>query len=135
MNDHQKVLLRPDRLRVVPPRFSWCDQRLFRCGATAHTDPHSLSLYLFLLTVADSQGLSFYSEASLSRFLRLEPQAVVAARQRLIQADLIAYQKPDYQVLTVPEGVPMPSQRLGQAASVGDILRRALQATGEVSHD
>lgn len=132
MNDHQKVLLRPERLRVVPPRFSWCDQRLFRCGATAHTNPESLALYLFLLTVADSRGLSFYSDASLSRFLRLDPQAVHTARQCLLQADLIAYQKPNYQVLSLPQSQP-PSQRLGQAASVGDILRRALQGGG--THD
>lgn len=126
MNDHQKVLLRPERLRVVPSRFSWCDQQLFRGGATAHTDPESLALYLFLLTVADSRGLSFYSDASLSRFLRLDPLAVDAARRRLLKADLIAYQKPDYQVLSLPNAQP-PSQRLGQAASVGDILRQVLQ--------
>jgi len=30
MIDHHKVLLRPERLRQVPSRFSWCDQRLFR---------------------------------------------------------------------------------------------------------
>ena len=132
MNDHQKILLRPERLRVVPSRFSWCDQQLFRCGATAHTDPESLALYLFLLTVADSRGLSFYSDKSLSQFLRLDPLRVDTARQRLLQADLIAYQKPDYQVLSLPQAQPS-SQRLSQAASVGDILRRVLQGGG--THD
>lgn len=125
MNDHQKVLLRPERLRVVPSRFSWCDQRLFRCGATAHTDPESLALYLFLLTAADSRCLSFYSDKSLSQYLRLDPLRVEGARRRLLDADLIAYQKPDYQVLSLPQAHP-PSERVGQAASVGDILRRVL---------
>jgi hypothetical protein len=126
MNDHQKVLLRPDRLRVVPARFSWCDQQLFRGGATAHTDPESLALYLFLLTVADSRGLSFYSDKSLSQWLHLDPLRMERARRRLLEADLIAYQKPDYQVLSLPQAHP-PSQRVGQAASVGEILRRVLE--------
>jgi len=60
MND-PKVLLRPDRLREVPPRFSWCDQRLFRSGLTATCGSDALALYLFLLSVADFSGLSYYS--------------------------------------------------------------------------
>ena len=65
MTDPCKVLLRPDRLRQVPPRFSWCDQRLFRAGLTNRCGSDALALYLFLLTVADSRGLSFYSDASI----------------------------------------------------------------------
>ncbi|MBN9693120.1 MAG: hypothetical protein J0M24_22990 [Verrucomicrobia bacterium] len=43
MND-PKVLLRPERLREVPPRFSWCDQRLFRHGFTAACGSDALAL-------------------------------------------------------------------------------------------
>lgn len=131
MNDPHKVLLRPERLRHVPSRFSWCDQRLFRSGLTARCGSDALDLYLLLLTVADSRGLSFYSDASLSRLLRLDPLAVAAARDQLLAADLVAYLKPHYQVLSLPDAsTPPSSQRTGEVASVGDILRRVLQAGG-----
>ena len=78
-----------------------------------------------------SMYLSFYSDKSLSQCLRLDPLRVEGARRRLLDADLIAYQKPDYQVLSLPQAHP-PSERVGQAASVGDILRRVL---GGGAHD
>ncbi|MEI2723917.1 MAG: hypothetical protein V9H26_10360 [Verrucomicrobiota bacterium] len=61
-----KHLLRPQRLRHIPPSFSWVDHRLVRhesywpVPATA-----AWTLYLFLVTVADAQGLSFYSDAAI----------------------------------------------------------------------
>jgi hypothetical protein len=61
------------------------------------------ALYLFLVTVADAQGLSYYSEAALSRHLQMEPLVLGQMRQQLVQADLLAYQKPLYQVLSLPE--------------------------------
>ena len=52
------------------------------------------------------------------------------ARRQLEQADLIAYRKPLYQVLALPElPVPQPTPaeaRMAQTQSAGDILRRAL---------
>jgi hypothetical protein len=130
MND-PKVLLRPERLREVPPRFSWCDQRLFRRGFTATCGSDALALYLFLLTVSDSRGLSYYSEASIGRYLRLEPVALSAARAQLVAADLVAYRRPLYQILSLSDSSVAPSsQRLGEAASVGEILRRALGVGG-----
>jgi hypothetical protein len=130
MNDH-KVLLRPERLREVPERFSWCDQRLFRSGLTARCGSDALALYLFLLTVADAQGLSFYSDTSISRTLRLDSVALSAARAELLASDLIAYRRPHYQVLSLPDrSTPPPSPRLGEVASVGDILRRVLNPGG-----
>jgi len=66
-------------------------------------------LYLFLVTVADAQGLSFYSDASIARVLRWETLQVAAARQRLVQADLIAHRPPLYQVLSLDPLAPRPS--------------------------
>lgn len=128
MMDHHKVLLRPERLRQVPTRFSWCDQRLFRSGLTSHCGSDALALYLLLLTVADSRGLSFYSDASISRLLALDPMALAVARDQFVAADLIAFLRPHYQVLSLPDASsPPPSQRTGQVASVGETLRRVLQ--------
>jgi hypothetical protein len=78
-----------------------------------------------LVIVADAQGLSYYSEATLSRLLKLEPLQLARARQQLIAGDLLAYQKPLYQVLELPPAsTPASTQRSGQALSVGDILRQ-----------
>ena len=126
-----KHLLRPQRLRHIPPSFSWVDHRLVRHEYLRRADPRAWALYLFLLTVADVQGLSYYSDASITRHLNLDPLALSAARQQLIQADFIAYHKPLYQLLALPEepkgSVASTAPRTGQTRSVADILRRALQ--------
>jgi hypothetical protein len=126
-----KHLLRPDRLRRIPPSFSWVDHRLVRHHYLPRADHSAWALYLFLLTVADAQGLSYYSERAVGRHLKMDSVALSAARQQLVQADLIAYQKPLYQVLALPEdpkiGAASTSPRTGQTQSVADILRRALQ--------
>jgi hypothetical protein len=79
-------------------------------------------LYLFLTSVADAEGLSYYSDVSLVRRLKMDPLVLSASRQQLIQAGLIAFEKPLYQVLSLdPAGVP----RCGPV-SVGEVLRKAL---------
>ena len=123
----QKKILRPERLRQVPAQFSWIDQRLVREDFLRHGEPSAWALYLVLVTVADAQGLSYYSEATLSRLLKLDLLQLAQARQQLVSADLLAYHKPLYQVLALPSAPTTPgSQRSGQSLSAGDILRRAL---------
>ena len=125
-----KKILRPERLRQVPAQFSWVDQRLVRDNFLRHADPAAWSLYLVLVTVADAQGLSYYSEATLSRLLKMDAVGLARCRQQLVAADLVAYQKPLYQVLALPlaQTVSLPTgPRTGQALSLGDILRRARQ--------
>ena len=126
--------LRPDRLRQIPTSFSWVDHRLVRHDYLRRAEPRAWALYLFLTTVADVNGLSYYSDAAIARHLNLDAPALAGARQQLIQADLIAYQKPLYQVLALPEGprgaVASTAPRTGQARCVGDILRRALEGGG-----
>jgi len=52
-----KQLIRPERVRKTPKQFSWVDHRLVRdryiemCGHSAS------ALYLFLVTVSDSEPL------------------------------------------------------------------------------
>jgi hypothetical protein len=130
-----KHLLRPQRLRHIPPSFSWVDHRLVRHEYLARAGHGAWTLYLFLVTVADAQGLSFYSDAAISRRLTMDLLTLSAARQQLIQADLIAYRKPLYQVLSLPED-PKPASepeapRTGEVRSVAAILRRALEGGGQ----
>lgn len=95
-------MLLPQRLRRVPTQFSWIDQRLVRGGFIERCDPPAAALYLVLVTVGDAQGLSYYGEAALCRYLRLTPAQLSSARDRLIGADLIAFEAPLYQVLALP---------------------------------
>jgi len=98
----QKHILVAGRLRRPPATgWSWVDRRFLR----EHGDYLSrdgMLLYLFLATVADRHGLSFYSDHTLSSRLHLSPQAVAQARQELLDRDLIAQQLPLVQVLSLP---------------------------------
>ena len=127
--------LRPQRLRHIPPSFSWVDHRLVRHEHLARADHSAWTLYLFLVTVADAQGLSFYSDAAVCRRLTMDQMTLSAARRQLVQVDLIAYRKPLYQVLSLPEephSQPEPAApRTGEAQSVAAILRRALEGGGQ----
>ena len=118
----KKRVLCPERLRKVPPQFSWVDHRLVQENYFIRCDHSAWTLYLFLVNVGDVDGLSYYSDASLMRRLKLDPLPLSCARQQLLRAGLIAYEKPFYQVLSLD---PVEPSRSGQA-SVADILRQAL---------
>ena len=118
----KKHVLCPERLRKVPPQFSWVDHRLVRENYFTRCEHSAWALYLFLVSVADVDGLSYYSDASLMRRLKLDPIQLSASRQQLLQVGLIAYEKPLYQVLNLE---PVQPTRSGQM-SVAQILRKAL---------
>lgn len=134
-----KRLIRPERLRQVPPRFNWVDHRLVSQDFIGRCEHGSLALYLFLVIVADAQGLSFYSDPAIARRLKMSQAQLLEARHQLVKAELIAYQKPLYQVLAL-EAASLPplsgigqESRSGQVQSAGDVLRRVLQSVGGVS--
>jgi hypothetical protein len=102
-----------------------------------------LALYLFLVTVADGAGLSYYSDESVCRLLGLDIPALARVRRELVAAGLIAYEKPLYQVLALdcpPTGGPGPVRQTdagtsppparsftsagrGQPLTIGQIMR------------
>jgi hypothetical protein len=102
-----KRVLDPTRLRQVPEHFSWIDQRLVREYFIEKADASAWALYLFLVTVADAHGLSYYADASVSRRLGLDPRRLERARRDLIGLGLIAFEPPLYQVLSLPTA-PVP---------------------------
>src|SRR5262245_16528749 len=103
------------KLRRVPRQFSWVDQRLVRERYIDQLSHQACALYLFLVTVADAQGLSYYADPSLCQRLSLTGPELQQARQALITRGLIAYQRPLYQVLALdaalrevpPRGAPV----------------------------
>lgn len=127
-------ILCPERLRHVPRRFSWIDHRLVRDRHIQGPSPSALSLYLFLCTVGDAQGTSYYSDGSAGALLGLEAGTIRQARGELMQAGLIAYRQPFYQVLSLePEAMKpaLPPSRVGGLRPVGDVLRALLLAKKE----
>ena len=119
----KKRVLNPERLRKVPPQFSWIDHRLVQEDYFLRCDHSAWTLYLFLASVADAQGLSYYSDGSLMRRLKMDPLVLSTSRQQLIAAGLIAYQKPFYQVLSLE---PVAESTRSGPTSVGELLRKAL---------
>ena len=106
-----KKVLRPERLRQVPEQFSWVDQALVQRHLIDRCEARAAALYLFLVTVADAQGLSYYGELTLTARLHLSSEELVAARTQLIKIELIAYQAPLYQVLALPGTAPRVAAR------------------------
>ncbi len=102
----QKRLLDPSRVRRVPRQFSWVDQRLVRDKYMTRCNVEALALYLFLVTVADAQGLSYYGDRSIARLLSLSYEQLSRARETLMGAGLIAYEAPLYQVLALNASPP-----------------------------
>ncbi len=93
-----------DRVRRVPRGFGWVDHRLVREHYVEHCSHRALALYLFLVTVADAEGLSWWSERSLAARLGMETDRVRQARAELEAADLVAYEYPVWQVLDLKGG-------------------------------
>ncbi len=91
------------------------------------TSRSALAQHLFLVTVADARGLSYYGEASVAKHLSMDRATLHKARQRLLDAGLIAYERPLHQVLALEDGPPVgagPAPPPPPAAA----LRRALGA-------
>lgn len=132
-----KPILCPGRLRHVPRQFSWIDQRLVRDRHIRGRSPDALALYLFLCTVADAQGASYYSDASTAKMLSFGSAQLRSARAELVAAGLIAWRAPFYQVLSLEPGhgaaappAGLTPETLTPAASPMEVP--ALRTTGEV---
>jgi hypothetical protein len=127
-----KTIPCPERLRHVPRQFSWIDQRLVRNRHIQGPTPRALALYLFLCTVADADGLSYYSDASTGALLACSGSELRAARAELVANGLIAYQSPFYQVLSLePRAAAAVATaaepRIGDVRSISEIFRAMME--------
>jgi hypothetical protein len=106
------------KLRQVPRPFSWVDQRLVRERYIDRLSHEACALYVFLLTVADAQGLSYYAARSLGQRLPMSAAQVHQARQLLTHQGLLAYRRPLYQVvaLEAPERTTVTDATLADDA-------------------
>jgi hypothetical protein len=125
----KKRIICPERLRRVPQQFSWVDHRLVRDGHITGLSHEALSLYLLLVTVADADGLSYYSDEAVCRLLCMESAVLCRVRRELKDVELIAYKRPLYQVLSLDGPVEsLPSPRIsgsrGEAVSIREVFAR-----------
>lgn len=113
----------PSRVRHPPCEgFSWIDRRFARKHAPS-LSREAVLLYFWLCAVADKNGLSFYGDAKTGVLLRTGLEAVHRARDELQRHDLIAYECPFTQVLSLP----VPRRRQGSGLrNIGEILREIL---------
>ena len=119
----EKHLICPRALRKIPKNFSWLDHRLVRDRHIDRCTHQASALYLFLVTVADSQGLSYYSDQTLCKRLHMEDQILARARQDLIEIGLIAFQNPLYQVLALDTPHEGANRFPGQLQSLAQIFK------------
>lgn len=133
-----KTLLVPARRRRVPRQFSWVDQRLVRERHIGRCTAEALALYLFLVTVADAEGLSFYGDGAIAERLGWPQAQVREARAALVQVGLIAFRAPLYQVLSLDSptpsaGEPSPPVPAPRTRAAGELrsLRAILQQARE----
>ena len=112
------------RIRKIPNSFSWIDHRLVRQKYIDSCTHEQSALYLFLVCVSDDQGLSYYADKSIMQKLGMDVQTLKEARSGLIKNNLIAWQQPIYQVLSLEPMVN--TSRSGQMMSLSNILNNAV---------
>lgn len=110
----------PDRIRRTPRQFSWLDHRLVSDHYIDRCTHGAAALYLFLATVSDARGMSYYSDRTLSQRLAMDEQILAQYRNELIDIGLIAYRKPLYQVLAIDE---QPVRTAGALQSFDQIVK------------
>lgn len=98
--------IRSDLVRTPPKQFSWLDHRLVSERRIEHLSHEAATLYLFLVTVADSQGLSYYADSSVCQRLAMTEAVLSEARDCLQKNGLVAYKAPLYQVLAIQKSAP-----------------------------
>jgi hypothetical protein len=109
----------PQRVRKIPKQFSWVDQH--HIEKLSHP---AGALYLFLVTVSDAQGLSYYSDPAILERLSMDQEVLDRSREELIRFALLAYKKPLYQVLALDHHL---QERSGDPQLLGRILKQMME--------
>jgi hypothetical protein len=98
-----KKIINPERIRSINGGFSFIPHRFLTDGFLVSLSQKEILFYLFLVLVSDRHGLSFYSYDAICSLLQLSVDEYMAARDGLINKDLIAFDGTLFQVLDLPE--------------------------------
>lgn len=135
-----KQPLCPERRRQITGSFAFIEHRFVRDGFWSSLSQHECLLYVFLVLVADRNGLSYYGYDTLCTLLRFTIEDYLVARNALIDKDLIAFDGHLFQVLSLPDTPVRPStvplrtvahMQHGDPATIRQIIRQSLG----VEHD
>jgi hypothetical protein len=131
----EKIILCPDRVRKIAGTFGFIEHRFLKEGFFYSLTHHELLLYLFLVLVADRDGLSFYGYDKICTLLRITVDEFILARDGLIYKDLIAFDGRTFQVLSLPRHGPKSTPLKGREemqekdpATIHQLITRSLGA-------
>ena len=94
----------PERVRRIGGQgFCFIPHRFLRDGFFAALSADELLLYLLLVLAGDRNGISFYHQDSLCSLLEVPMHVYLAARNGLIEKDLLAFDGRRLQVLSLPD--------------------------------
>jgi hypothetical protein len=102
-----KKVLDANRIRRIDGGFSFIPHRFLTGGFLDSLQQQELMLYVFLVLAADRLGLSYYSYERICSLLHMTVEQYIAARDGLIEKDLIVFDGTLFQVLSLPS---TPSQ-------------------------
>ena len=103
-----RLPINPDRIRRITGSFSWIDHRLLSNGFLSAMAGEEILLYFFLTLVSDKNGVSFYGYDKICKFLKMDVDRFVWARDQMIDKSLIACENGRFQVLQLPKKVKSP---------------------------
>ena len=132
-----KKVLVADRIRRIDGGFSFIPHRFLTDGFLKALSQQELLLYIFLVMAADRYGLSFYSYGRICSSLHMTLEQYTAARDGLIEKDLIAFDGTLYQVLSLPASAAQGSMNTtrrhltgGQTpTAIGPIIAQLFKGT------
>ncbi len=111
----------PKKIRKINGSFAWIDHRLVRNGYLQVMTHDDMVLYLFLILVADRNGVSFYRKEKICDAVSLDFSQFEIAKDRLINMKLITFESysalsPNgyYQVLPIESKAPDYSKQFAQ---------------------
>ncbi len=114
-------ITQPQKIRKIERSFAWIDHRLMRNGFVAVMTHRDLALYMFLILVADRNGISFYRKEKICETVSLDFNQFEIAKDRLVNMKLIAFEgysvlSPNgyYQVLSIESKAPDYSKQITQ---------------------
>ena len=138
----KKKILDPKRIRRIDGGFSFIPHRFLTDGHLASLSQHQLLLYLFLVLASDRHGLSFYSYDAISNLLELTVAQYIAARDGLIEKELIAFDGTLFQVLDLPatprgtdSPKPLHNSRRQKAFVGSDSMQSIKEILKGIGHD
>lgn len=133
-----KAPLKEHRVRKINGSFAWISHRFLRQGYWSNLNHQELVLYLFLVMVADRQGMSYYGYDKICSLTAISLDEYIQARDGLIDKDLIAFDGRLFQVLSLPPKnavAPTPKESKRSAGrndliQIGKLLQKNFNSAG-----